>query len=44
MQNIPLFKQIFNKGKDKNIAGVPYLILRQWSTLVHYVIFPINKD
>ena len=44
MQNIPLFEQVFNKGKDKKIAGLPYSILWQQSTLVHYTIFPSNKD
>ena len=35
MQNIPRLEQIFNKGKVKNIAGLPYLILRPQLTLVH---------
>ena len=35
MQNIPRLEQVFNKGKEKNIAGLPYLILWPQLTLVH---------
>ena len=38
------FEQVFNKGKDKNIAGQPQPISRPQSTLVHCIIFPSNKD
>ena len=35
MQNIPGLEQVFNKDKEKNIAGLPYLILWPQLTLVH---------
>ena len=35
MQNIPRLEQVFNKGKEKNIAGIPYLVLWPQLTLVH---------
>ena len=44
MHNIPQFKEAFNKGKFKNTAGVPLSVLQQQSTLVHYILFPSNKD
>ena len=37
MQNIPLLEQVFNKGKDKNIAGLPQSILWSQSTLVYCI-------
>ena len=37
MQNIPLLEQMFNKGKDKNTAGLPMSILWPQSTFVHCV-------
>ena len=43
MQNIPSLEQVFNKGKDKNIADPPESILRPQSTLAHCIIFPSNK-
>ena len=44
MQNFPpFFKQVFNKDKDKNIAGLPYSILQPQSILVHGIRFPSNK-
>ena len=34
-QNIPMLEQVFNKGKNKNIAGLPQQILRPQLTLVY---------
>ena len=43
MQNIPPLEQVFNEGKDKDIAGLPLSILRTQSPLVHCIIFSSNK-
>ena len=40
----PPFEKVFNKGKDKNIAGLPQSISRPQPALVHWIIFPSNKD
>ena len=37
MQNIPLLEQVFNKGKDETISGLPYSTLLPQSTLVHCI-------
>ena len=37
IQNIPLLEQVFNKGKDKTIAGLPQSTLRPQSTLAHFI-------
>ena len=36
---MPLLEQLFNKGKDKNIAGLPQLILRPQPRLVIVLYF-----
>ena len=43
MQIIHPLEQVFNKGKGKNIVGVPSSILQPRWTLVHCIILPSNK-
>ena len=44
MQNITLFEQVVNKGKDKNMADLAQSILQPQSTLDHCIIFTRNKE
>ena len=46
MQNIPPLEQVFNKGKDKNIAGLPYFNFVTTAQLAHVYcnIFPSKKN